>query len=102
MDRLALLEQMIVRTPDDPFPRYGRAMELQKLGRDDEAVAAFADLLERRPDYVPAYLMFGNLLARLGRGEEAARIDTQGVAAAEDAGDDHARSELMDARAELS
>ncbi len=101
MDRLALLEQMIARTPDDPFPRYGRAMELRKLGRTEQALAAFGELVERHPDYVPAYLMYGNLLAQVGRTADAARIYDQGIAAATDAGDDHARSELADARAEL-
>ena len=40
MDRLAMLEKMVAAKPDDPFPKYGRAMELKKLGRNDEARAA--------------------------------------------------------------
>jgi predicted Zn-dependent protease len=101
MDRLAMLARMVEQRPSDPFPRYGLAMEYQKLGRDDEAWATFAALMDLAPDYVPSYLMAGNLLARTGRASEAAQVFERGIAAAGRAGDVHARSELEAARAAL-
>jgi tetratricopeptide (TPR) repeat protein len=95
MDRLGMLEKLVVAKPDDPFPRYGLAMEYKKLGRHDEAVRAFEDLTRIHPSYVPAYLMFGNLLEALGRREQAGEVYGRGVAAARAAGNDHALGELQ-------
>jgi cytochrome c-type biogenesis protein CcmH/NrfG len=102
MDRLAMLQQMAAQKPDDPFPRYGLAMELKKQGRNDDAWEAFASLMRDKPDYVPSYLMAGGLLTEMGRREEAAGVLDRGIEAARTAGDAHALSELEAARAELS
>jgi tetratricopeptide (TPR) repeat protein len=98
MDRLAMLEKLVVGKPDDPFPRYGLAMEYKKLGRHDEAVRAFEELTRVHPSYVPAYLMFGNLLEALGRPQQAAEVYGRGIEAAREAGNDHALGELQAAR----
>ncbi len=97
-----MLRQMAERTPGDPFPQYGLAMELRKRGAHDDAVAAFTVLAERHPGYVPAYLMCGNLLRELGRLPEATLVYDRGIAAATAAGDHHAAGELESARAELA
>jgi tetratricopeptide (TPR) repeat protein len=96
--RLGMLEQLVVSKPSEPFPRYGLAMEYKKLERYDDAVAAFEQLIEVKPGYVPSYLMFGNLLEALGRAGEAASIYGAGIEAAQAAGDDHAIGELQAAR----
>ncbi len=100
-DRLAMLQQLAVRTPGDPFPQYGLAMELRKRGEHPGAAAAFAELALRHPAYVPCYLMYGNLLRELGRNDEAASVYERGIEAADAAGDQHAKGELQAARAEL-
>jgi tetratricopeptide (TPR) repeat protein len=102
MDRLALLRQMADRTPGDPFPRYGLAMELKKQGDEAAARAAFDDLVDNHPTYVPTYLMYGGYLQERGDLQAAAKILDRGIAAARDADDAHALSELEGARAELS
>ena len=86
-----MLRKMAAAKPDDPFPAYGLAMELTKQGADDEARSAFADLVRRHPDYIPSYLMYGNLLATTGARDEAAAVYAAGIEAATRAGDDHAR-----------
>ena len=96
-----MLQQLVAKTPADPFPRYGLAMELKKLGRGQEASVAFAELLEHHPSYVAAYLMYGNLLRELGELEQARAIYDRGAEAALAAGNDHAHGELVSARAEL-
>ena len=53
-----------------------------------------SSLLERNGEYVPAYLMYAQMLVRESRGEEARAILTTGIAAATRKGDAHARSEL--------
>lgn len=101
-DRLSMLRKMATAKPDEPFPAYGLAMELSKQGAHEEARDTFADLVERHADYVPCYLMYGNLLASMGAREEAAGIYAAGIEAARRAGDDHARGELETAAAELA
>jgi|SRR5690606_14313372 len=98
MDRLGMLEKLVGTKPDDPFPRYGLAMEYKKLGRNDDAVRAFETLSEGHPAYIPAYLMHGNLLEAMGRSEQAAAVYGQGMKVAREAGDDHALEELQAAQ----
>lgn len=99
--RLEEIQNIIVLAPDDPFPRYGLAMEYKNLGQLDEARAAFADLLGRHPGYVPQYLMYGNLLVQLKDRDEARRVLALGIQAAERAKNHHALGELRGAAAAL-
>ncbi len=97
-----MLRSMAAARPDDPFPQYGVAMELRKRGEVAEATEAFRALVERHPDYVPAYLMFGTMLAEDSQSEVAIEVLDRGIGVARAAGDEHALSELQAARAELS
>lgn len=97
-----MLEKMVAAKPADPFPRYGLAMEYKKLGRHEDAAQAFAALAEHHSDYVPGYLMHGNLLEAMGRSADAAGVYERGIEVAAAAGDDHAVSELQAARDALS
>jgi predicted Zn-dependent protease len=88
------IEEMLAIDPDDSFLRYGLAMEHASAGDDDGAAALLLDLTKRDPDYVPAYLMAGQALARLGRDDEAVAILKTGIAAATRKGNDHAAGEM--------
>jgi tetratricopeptide (TPR) repeat protein len=100
MDRIATFKSFIARTPTDPFPRYGLAMEYKARGELAEAWAAFSELLDGFPDYVPSYLMAGGTLLALGRKEEAAAVFRRGIQVA-GTRDPHARGELESALNEL-
>ncbi|HVS34140.1 MAG TPA: hypothetical protein VMS17_01080 [Gemmataceae bacterium] len=89
------LEEMLAQDPNDPFLRYGLAMDYAGAGDDATAAKEFAELVRTAPDYVPAYLQAGQVLARLGRDEEAKAVYRAGVAAAQRAGDAHAAGELQ-------
>lgn len=102
MDRIATFKTFIERTPADPFPRYGLAMEHKGRGELDAAWAVFEELVAKFPDYVPTYLMAGGTLAALGRRTEAAALYARGVEVATRGGDSHARGELESALAELA
>lgn len=101
MDRIATFKSFIARAPADPFPRYGLAMEHRSRGDLAGAWAAFSDLLEHFPDYVPTYLMAGGTLVALGRKDEAAAVYRRGIEVASKRGDSHARGELESALNEL-
>ncbi|MDD9932484.1 MAG: tetratricopeptide repeat protein [Myxococcales bacterium] len=95
--RLEMLEKMIEKGTDDPFVRYARALELRSAGRLDETMAAFEDVRTRHPDYVPTYLMAGQVAIELERDADARAWLEQGLERAQAAGDEHARSELQQA-----
>ena len=81
----------------DPFAWYGLAMEYRGLERHDEALATFEALRVRSPDYVPMYLMCGQMLDTLGRKDEARAWLSAGIEAARKKGDAHAAGELQSA-----
>ena len=101
MDRISTFKSFIQRSPADPFPRYGLAMELKGRGDLAGAWAAFGELLAQFPDYVPTYLMAGGTLVALGQRDEAADVYRRGIEAAAKKGDSHAQRELESALAEL-
>lgn len=94
MGRIEQLMQFVAQNPGDPFPRYGLAMELKNAGRLDDAERAFAELMAAFPDYVPAYLHAGNVLAAQGKKDAAAEIYRHGIAACGRKRDSHAQGEL--------
>jgi Tfp pilus assembly protein PilF len=102
MDRVETFKTFISRTPGDPFPRYGLAMEYKGSGRLAEAWDTFHELIEKFPDYVPSYLMAGGTLVALGQAEKAREIFARGIETAARRGDLHARKELESALAELA
>jgi predicted Zn-dependent protease len=101
MDRLALLRQFVSQHPDDPFARYGLAMELVRRGDLGDACQVFQDLVDRQPDYVATYLMYGNTLAAAGDAARAAEVYRLGAQVSERRGDSHTRNENLAALAAL-
>lgn len=101
MERIATFKQFIEKKPDDPFPRYGLAMEYRNTGRYAEAQKVFDILVEKFPDYVPTYLMSGNNLVDLGRKPDAAAIYQRGIALCAKRGDSRTKGELEAALADL-
>jgi predicted Zn-dependent protease len=97
--RLALLEQMTQSGKADSFAWYGLAMEYKKENRIDAALGAFQELRGRFPDYVPQYLMCGQMLLDEARAPEARGWLEAGVALARSRGESKALSELESALA---
>jgi len=92
--RRELLESFVVQKPDDAFSRYGLAMECMNTGDTTAAEANFRELLRRNAGYVPAYLMFAQMLAKESRPDDAREILQHGIAEASKAGNQHAQSEM--------
>ena len=99
--RRKTLEEFLAARPADAFSRYALALECMNTGDTGAADAHFRKLLELNPEYIPAYLMHGQLLARDSRPDEARQVLTAGVAVAGKKGDAHARSELEALLADL-
>lgn len=93
--RLQEIEEIVRLAPSDPFPLYGLAMEHRNLGQHQDAHQQFALLHERFPDYVPGYLMHGQLLLDNLRDLATARAVVQaGIERAERTRNGHAKGEL--------
>ncbi len=102
MDKLAMLSQILEQNPADTFARYGLAMELIAQNRKPEGLAEFANVIERNPDYVPAYQMSAQTLAAEGQTEAALERLHAGIAAANRTGNQHALAEMDALRDDLA
>jgi len=94
MDRIAALTEILAANPDDTFARYGLAMEYSKAGQIDEALKEYKTLVEKNPDYTPAYFMAAQTLASASRVAEAKRWLVDGISSASRTGNAHAQSEM--------
>jgi Tfp pilus assembly protein PilF len=99
--RRQMLEDFVAAKPNDAFARYGLAMECANSGDTSAADQQFKTLIGAHPEYVAAYFQYGQFLTKTGRPEEARSALTAGIATAQRTGDDHARSEMEAALAEL-
>jgi predicted Zn-dependent protease len=93
--RLQMFDKLIAQGSRDPFVRYARALELRGLGETEQALQALDEVRALHPEYVPTFLMAGQIASGLERIEDARAWLTQGVAVAKAARDEHARSELQ-------
>ncbi|MEM9700881.1 MAG: tetratricopeptide repeat protein [Planctomycetota bacterium] len=93
LTRLQRLQALVEDDPGDAFSRYSLAMELAKTD-EDAALREFDRVIEEHPDYVPAYFMKGQTLARADRDEEARDTLLAGVEVATRVGDTHAAGEM--------
>ncbi len=102
--RIPVLEKMIASGTKDPFAFYALALEYAGAERGEDALKTFGDLRELDPNYVPMYLMCGQLLIRMDRRADAKEWLTKGVAVARmktDMASQKALHELEDALGSL-
>ncbi len=97
MSRIDVIKKIAESQPNDPFPKYGLAMEYKNAGHADEAHQTFSELESRWPEYVAAYLMHGNLLASMHKLADARAVYEKGIVAARNKGDGHSLGELESA-----
>ena len=100
--RLEMLEKLIASGSKDPFHHYARALELRGLRRVEDAAAAFDCVARDYPDYVPTYLMAGQLCEERNQLDEARQWYRRGLEKAQAANDGHAQGELQAALDEIS
>jgi predicted Zn-dependent protease len=94
MDKIAMLTQILEQNPRDAYARYGLAMEHANQGQTESAMGEFNRLLVDHPDYTAGYFMAAQTLVKAGRTGEAKDRLKQGIASAQQTGNQHARSEM--------
>jgi len=66
-------EALRKKYPDDPLILRYRALTLDKLGRHEEAITAYREILSRNPNHLPTHLFLGLAYARAGKSAEAVK-----------------------------
>jgi Tfp pilus assembly protein PilF len=102
MNKLAALTGILAQDPTNAFARYGLAMEYAAQNNPEAALTEFSTLIAHSPDYVPAYQMSAQTLAKLGRTEAAIDRLHTGIAAANRTNNQHALAEMEAMREELT
>jgi len=92
--RMAQLQKMLERTPNDPFLLYGLALEYKKAGDFPTALQYLRKTTEIDAGYCYAYFQRGQVYEAMGDVPSARQAYLEGIDAAAKKGDQHARSEL--------
>ena len=100
-ERLQRLLQLLKDSPGDEFLLFAIAKEHEKYGREEEALQWYLKLREESPAYIGTYYHLGKLYERLGQPADAFRTYQTGMKTAQQAGDQHALSELAGAKLAL-
>jgi tetratricopeptide (TPR) repeat protein len=98
--RLDQLLRFYKEDPNDPFSIYGLALEYQKTDAN-ESERFFDDLLNKFPDYLPAYYHAAKLKTSLGSNQKAIEIYKKGITLAEKTNERKTLQELRSAHDEL-
>ncbi len=88
------LEALLADDPNDPFLRYGLAMELEAQGDTPGAIDHLRSLIDDFPEYVPAFLQVGQLLIKQGEPVDAKDYLRMGMDVAMKVAEHHAYSEM--------
>ena len=94
-NRLAELQRLLEREPNDPFLRYGIAMEHKKASRFDEALDWFRKTLEVEATYCYAYYQQAQIYEERGETAAAKKVYKAGIKAANKCNDAHAAGEMQ-------
>ena len=95
--RKQMLEEFLAQDPGDSFSRYALALELEKEGKQGEAISRLQEVVGRDPAYVAAYYHLGRLLSQRGQIDEARATYRSGLEAARSSGDQRSLSEIEEA-----
>ncbi|MBK8112643.1 MAG: tetratricopeptide repeat protein [Saprospiraceae bacterium] len=82
----------------DSFVLFAIAKEYEALGNSPAAISHYEKLRQIDPDYTGLYYHLAAIYAEEGKAEKALECYDEGIAIASRQGDQHAKSELMNAR----
>lgn len=88
-DRIARIQSMLEKSPNDPFLHYSLGMEFMSANQLEQATAAFTHVLELDAEYLPAYVEAGKCLRTAGRLDQARDLFIRGKELATRRGDGH-------------
>ena len=101
MNKIDQLKEFLKAAPNDSFLQHALALELIKLGNDEEAKLLFENILLNEPAYVGSYYHLGKLLERINNIPAALKMYESGMQQAKLAKDNHSYNELQGALEDL-
>lgn len=102
MNKIDQLKKFLKATPNDSFLQHALALELIKMGNDEEAKLLFENILLKEPAYVGSYYHLGKLLERLNDISSALQTYESGMKQAKLAQDNHSYNELQAAQEDIT
>lgn len=100
-DRLAQLHSMLADEPGDTFLRYAIALEHRRAGDRTKAAEDLETLLREDPTYITCYYQLAQVLAELGRTQDAIDTCDAGALQCIVSGDRKTRAELLALKEDL-
>jgi len=101
MNKIDQLKEFLKATPNDSFLQHALALELIKLGNDEDAKLLFENVILNEPAYVGSYYHLGKLLERIDNIPAALKMYEFGMQHAKLAKDNHSYNELQGALEDL-
>lgn len=98
---IRILATNVQRDPKDLFSKFALALELLKRNDVDKARLLFESVLKQDSDYLGVYYHLGKLYQSLEKFDQAMQMFEDGVVVATKKGDQHSKSELMEAIEQL-
>ena len=99
--RLNHLQELLKEDPKDEFVHYALAQEYLKHEAYEEAIKRFNLLKTLNPDYVGLYYHLAHAQVEADLPEDAMSTYETGISIAKKIGDQHAMSELLNAKTNL-
>lgn len=93
-ERMLKLQSMLEKQPNDTFLLYGIALEYKKAGQTSEAIEYLDRVIQADPGYCYAYHQKGLIHESTGDIDAARQTYRQGISAAGQKGDLHAKGEI--------
>lgn len=95
--RLIQIQEMLKAEPNDEFLNYALAIELEKNGDIESAIAQLNSMLQKNEHYLAAYYKLGKLLEELSKLEEAKKVYLKGQEIAKEQNNKKVFGELAEA-----
>ncbi|MBO6523223.1 MAG: hypothetical protein JJ971_05305 [Balneolaceae bacterium] len=95
--KIPTLAARVKENPNDSFSRFALALELLKINQVTKALVLFENIVNTDPGYVGVYYHLAKLYTEINENKKALNTYKEGIKIAEQANDQHAKSELQGA-----
>ncbi len=95
--KIPTLAARVKENPNDSFSKFALALELIKIGQDAKARLLFESIVDTDPSYTGVYYHLAKLYTEIDENKKALDTYKKGIKVAEQAKDQHAKSELQGA-----